>query len=130
MRHGQLLSAPFQKERAAPAGASIDRLLRLAQARIGVPCRLHWIHTEADRTGLGDAQFDLTFCVDVVHHLNNGIGVFEEAHRMLKPGGALCPGTDSENIIRSREPLSIYWPQTVEPNWHASPVSTEIPALA
>ena len=33
---------------------------------------------------------------------------------MLRPGGALCLATDSENIIRSREPLSIYWPETVE----------------
>jgi len=47
----------------------------LAQARIGrfSPPSLgqYWV----DRTGLGDAQFDLTFCVDVVHHLNNRIGV-------------------------------------------------------
>ena len=27
---------------------------------------------------------------------------------------SLCLATDSENIIRSREPLSIYWPETVE----------------
>src|SRR6185312_5200243 len=86
----------------------------LARARTSVSCLLHWICTEADRTGLGDAQFDLTFCVDVVHHLNNRIGVFDEARRVLKPGGALCLATDSGNIIRSREPLSTYWPETVE----------------
>ena len=33
---------------------------------------------------------------------------------LVKPGGALCLAADSENIIRSREPLSIYWPETVE----------------
>ena len=33
---------------------------------------------------------------------------------MLQPGGALCLATETENIIRSREPLSIYWPETVE----------------
>jgi ubiquinone/menaquinone biosynthesis C-methylase UbiE len=86
----------------------------LAQARIGITRRLHWVCAEAAHTGLGDAQFDLTFCVDVVHHLNNRIGVFEEVHRVLQAGGALCLATDSENIIRSREPLSIYWPETVE----------------
>ena len=52
--------------------------------------------------------------MDVVHHLNNRIGVFKEAYRGLRPGGSLCLATDSENIIRSREPLSIYWPETVE----------------
>jgi SAM-dependent methyltransferase len=63
---------------------------------------------------VGDAQFNLTNCVDVVHHLSNRIGVFDEALRVLKTGGALCLATDSENIIRSREPLSVYWPETVE----------------
>ena len=86
----------------------------LAQARIGISRRLHWVCAEAAHTGLGAAQFDLTFCVDVVHHLNNRIEVFEESHRVLQPGGALCLATDSENTIRSREPLSIYWPETVE----------------
>ena len=86
----------------------------LAQAQISVSRRLHWVNAEADRTGLGGAQFDLTVCVDVVHHLINRIGVFEEAHRVLQPSGALCLATDSQDVIRSREPLSIYWPETVE----------------
>jgi SAM-dependent methyltransferase len=86
----------------------------LAQARIGVSRRLHWGYAEADYTGLADAQFHLTFCVDVVHHLTNRTEVFEEAHRVLQPGGAICLSTDSENIIWSHEPLSIYWPETVE----------------
>jgi ubiquinone/menaquinone biosynthesis C-methylase UbiE len=102
-------------ERTGCAGWGVDSsAAMLAQARLGISRRLHWVCAEAAHTGLGDAQFDLTFCVDVVHHLNNRIGVFEEVHRVLQPGGALCLATDSENIIRSREPLSIYWPETVE----------------
>jgi SAM-dependent methyltransferase len=67
-------------ERTGCAGWGLDpSAAMLAQARIGVSCRLHWVYAEADRTGLGYAQFDLSFCVDVVHHLNNRIGVFEEA---------------------------------------------------
>jgi len=85
----------------------------LAQARMGVLRRLHWVYAEAGRTSLADVQFHLTFCVDVVHHLDNRAGVFGEAHRVLRLSGALCLATDSENIIRSREPLSVYWPETV-----------------
>jgi SAM-dependent methyltransferase len=102
-------------ERTGCSGWGLDpSAAMLAQARIGVCRRLHWVYAEADYTSLADAQFHLTFCVDVVHHLTNRTGVFEEAHRVLQPGGAMCLATDSESIIRSREPLSIYWPQTVE----------------
>jgi len=58
--------SPFLKERDVKAGASIESAAMFAQARIGVFRSLRWINTEVDRTGLGDAQFDLTFCVDVV----------------------------------------------------------------
>jgi ubiquinone/menaquinone biosynthesis C-methylase UbiE len=93
-------------ERTGCAGWGVDSsAAMLAQARLGISRRLHWVCAKAAHTGLGDAQFDLTFCVDVVHHLNNRIGVFEEVHRVLQPGGVLCLATDSENIIRSREPL-------------------------
>jgi ubiquinone/menaquinone biosynthesis C-methylase UbiE len=102
-------------ERTGCAGWGLDpSAAMLAQARIGVSCHLHWIYAEADRTGLGDAQFDLSFCVDVIHHLNNRAGVFKESHRVIKPGGGLCLATDSEDIIQFREPLSIYWPETVQ----------------
>jgi 2-polyprenyl-6-hydroxyphenyl methylase/3-demethylubiquinone-9 3-methyltransferase len=92
MRHGHYIRVI--SERTGCAGWGLDpSAAMLAQARIGVSCRLHWVYAEADRTGLGYAQFDLSFCVDVVHHLNNRIGVFEEAHRVLQPGGAQCLAT-------------------------------------
>jgi SAM-dependent methyltransferase len=87
----------------------------LAQARTGDPDRLCWICATAEHAALAAAQFDLTFCVDVVHHLGNRAQVFEEAHRVLRHGGALCVATDSEQIIRRRQPLSVYWPETIEP---------------
>jgi ubiquinone/menaquinone biosynthesis C-methylase UbiE len=86
----------------------------LAQAQSAVSRRLHWIHASAERTGLRDAQYDLTFCVDVVHHLSDRAAVFQEAHRVLRPNGTLCVATDSEDMIRCRAPLSLYWPETVE----------------
>jgi len=86
----------------------------LVQAQTAVSRRLHWVYASAERTGLDDAQFHLTFCVDVVHHLTNRAKFIQEAHRILRPGGALCVATDSEQIIRRRQPLSVYWPETVE----------------
>jgi SAM-dependent methyltransferase len=86
----------------------------LAQARTGGPDRLRWICAPAEHTALADGQFELAFCVDVVHHLGNRVQVFEEARRVLHRGGALCVATDSEPIIRSRQPLSAYWPETIE----------------
>jgi SAM-dependent methyltransferase len=86
----------------------------LAQARTGGQGRLCWICAPAQHTELADAQFDLTFCVDVVHHLGNRAQVFEEARRLLRRGGVLCVATDSEHMIRRRQPLSVYWPETIE----------------
>src|SRR5260370_12338157 len=102
-------------ERTGCAGWGLDPSeAMLAQARTGGPGRLCWICAPAEHTVLAAAQFDLTFCVDVVHHLGNRAQVFEEAHRVLRHGGALCVATDSEQMIRRRQPLSVYWPETIE----------------
>ena len=34
-------------------------------------------------------------------------------YRVLRSGGRLCTVTDSENIIRRRQPLSVYFPESV-----------------
>ncbi len=70
---------------------------------------------------LGDAEtldfaaerFDLLFSVDVAHHLTDHAAHFREAHRVLTPGGHICTVTDSAQIIREREPLATYFPETV-----------------
>jgi ubiquinone/menaquinone biosynthesis C-methylase UbiE len=86
----------------------------LAQARTGSPGGPSWVCASAEHTTLADAQFDLVFCVDVIHHVQNRPQVFQEAHRVLRPGGALCLATDSEQLIRKRQPLSTYWPETIK----------------
>jgi ubiquinone/menaquinone biosynthesis C-methylase UbiE len=58
--------------------------------------------------------FDFVFSVDVVHHLKDPLAYFKEAHRVLVRGGTLCTVTDSEEIIRTREPLAIYFPETIK----------------
>jgi SAM-dependent methyltransferase len=67
----------------------------------------------AEQLPLPAESFALVFSVDVIHHLE-GIGAyFGEVHRVLKPGGRVCTVTDSEWIIRHREPLAAYFPETV-----------------
>ncbi|UCC88528.1 MAG: methyltransferase domain-containing protein [Anaerolineales bacterium] len=58
--------------------------------------------------------FDLVFSVDVIHHIRDHRDYFKEARRVLTAGGKVCTVTDSEWIIRHRQPLAVYFPQTVE----------------
>ena len=58
--------------------------------------------------------FDLVFSVDVIHHVEDITAYFQEVQRVLKPGGRVCTVTDSEWIIRHRQPLAVYFPETVE----------------
>jgi len=67
-----------------------------------------------ENLGVPDEQFDLVFSVDVIHHVQDHQAYLQDAHRALKPGGQICTATDSEWIIRHREPLATYWPETVD----------------
>jgi SAM-dependent methyltransferase len=79
--------------------------------------------------GIGSAEhlpyaaesFDLVLSVDVIHHISNRPAYFTEAHRVLKKGGQVCTVTDSEQIIRQRQPLSVYFPETVGPELRRYP---------
>jgi ubiquinone/menaquinone biosynthesis C-methylase UbiE len=68
----------------------------------------------AERLGFEDGTLDLVFSVDVIHHVNDHAAYFGEVFRVLGPGGLVCTVTDSEWIIRHREPLAVYFPETVE----------------
>ncbi|HBD09857.1 MAG TPA: hypothetical protein DCZ69_16520 [Syntrophobacteraceae bacterium] len=68
----------------------------------------------AESLPLPDGGFDLVFSVDVIHHVHDRAAYFREAWRVLKPGGMICTVTDSEDIIRKRQPLSNYFPETVD----------------
>jgi SAM-dependent methyltransferase len=69
---------------------------------------------QAELIGLKSEGFDLLFSVDVIHHVQERLNYFQEALRVLKFGGKICTVTDSEWIIRHREPLAAYFPETVE----------------
>lgn len=67
----------------------------------------------AERMDFPDGFFDLVFSVDVIHHVEDRSAHYREAARVLKPGGCVCTVTDSEEIIRHREPLSTHFPETI-----------------
>ncbi|MFQ6126681.1 MAG: class I SAM-dependent methyltransferase [Candidatus Heimdallarchaeota archaeon] len=58
--------------------------------------------------------FDLVFSVDVIHHVGGHFEYFQEAYRVLKKGGKICTTTDSEWVIRHRQPLATHFPETIE----------------
>jgi SAM-dependent methyltransferase len=83
----------------------------LAQARTeGV----RWLLGRAEELGFADGTFDLVFSVDVIHHVSDKAAFYREAARVLHPGGWLCTVTDSAEMIRRREILSGYFPESVE----------------
>jgi SAM-dependent methyltransferase len=59
-------------------------------------------------------QFDFVFSVDAIHHFHDRVRAFSEINRLLSERGTICIATDSEEIIRNRTPLSVYWPETIE----------------
>ena len=69
---------------------------------------------KAERLDFPPDFFDLVFSVDVIHHLDDRPAYFQEAYRVLRAGGKVCTVTDSEWIIRHRQPLAVYFPESVE----------------
>jgi SAM-dependent methyltransferase len=85
----------------------------LAHARAR-PEPVMWVQGRAEKLHFADGAFDLVFSVDVIHHVADQAACYREAARTLRPGGLVCTVTDSEEIIRRREILAGYFPDTVE----------------
>ncbi len=58
--------------------------------------------------------FDLIYSVDVIHHVTGHLEYFQEANKVLKRGGYICTATDSEWVLRNRQPLSTHFSDTIE----------------
>jgi ubiquinone/menaquinone biosynthesis C-methylase UbiE len=86
----------------------------VSRARSRCPSSVTILSEAAEALSLDEASFDSVFNVDVVHHLSDRLRAFAEAFRVLRPGAAFCVVTDSEWVIRNHEPLSEYFPETVE----------------
>jgi ubiquinone/menaquinone biosynthesis C-methylase UbiE len=77
------------------------------------PEPVSWVRGRAEALCFTASSLDLIFSVDVIHHVAEKAAFYCEAARVLRPGGRICTVTDSEEIIRRREILSGYFPETV-----------------
>jgi ubiquinone/menaquinone biosynthesis C-methylase UbiE len=100
----------------------------LDQARARSPT-ISFVQSNAEELDLPGNTFDLVFSVDVIHHVVDRLAYIREALRVLKPGGKLCTVTDSEWVIRHRQPLSTYFPKTVQPELARYPRIAKLRAL-
>ncbi len=88
-----------------------EQMLSQARERSG---KVQFQPGTAESTGFPPDSFDLLFSVDVIHHVGDRLAHFQEAYRVVKAGGRVCTVTDSEWIMRHRQPLAVYFPETVE----------------
>jgi ubiquinone/menaquinone biosynthesis C-methylase UbiE len=88
--------------------------------------QVHFGLGQAETLDYPEATFDLVFSVDVIHHVSDRAAFFQEACRVLKPAGKVCTVTDSEDIIRRRQPLAYYFPESVEPEVKRYPCVTDL----
>jgi ubiquinone/menaquinone biosynthesis C-methylase UbiE len=110
---GNYISALAARFRCAAYGSDPSAgMLARAQAH---PEPVRWVLGRAEQIPFATRAFDLVFSVDVIHHVPDRPGFYREAARVLRPGGRICTATDSADMIRQREILSGYFPETVEP---------------
>ncbi len=82
-------------------------------ARSQGPVAARRAQARAEAIPLPPESVGLVFTVDVIHHVVDLEAYFREACRVLRRDAWLCTVTDSEAIIRSRQPLSTHFPETV-----------------
>jgi ubiquinone/menaquinone biosynthesis C-methylase UbiE len=97
----------------------------LAQARTRTQTA-HFHLGRAEHLDFPVAFFDMVFSVDVIHHVSDYSMYFREVYRVLQRGGKMLTATDSEDIIRRRQPLSIYFPETIEIELRRYPCISEL----
>jgi ubiquinone/menaquinone biosynthesis C-methylase UbiE len=90
---------------------------------------IHLAQGRAEQLHYAAGSFDLVFSVDVIHHVVDPSRYFDEAHRVLSEGGRFCTVTDSEGIIRQRQPLSVYFPETAEVDLQRYPPMAQLREL-
>jgi len=95
--------------------------------------RVTFVQSQAACLPFADQSLGMIFSINVIHHVADVGAYMREAHRALVPGGLVCTATDSEAIIRRRDPLSRYWPATVAPElerYHSIDALSEAMAMA
>lgn len=80
---------------------------------------IEWIHAAAEQTGLPDASFDVVTLQFVIHELPRHItqAIFQEAHRLLRPGGclALVDNNPGSPVIQNLPPVLFTLMKSTEP---------------
>ena len=102
------------EESAGCSGWGVDpseKMLTKARERSN---RVNFQLGRGERLDFPQKFFDFVFSVDLAHHLKDTVSYFLEVHRVVKQDGRVCTATDSEWIIRHRQPLSVYFPKTVD----------------
>jgi SAM-dependent methyltransferase len=85
----------------------------LAFARARSPSVLFAQGDAEVRFPCGDRACVFAFAVDVIHHIQSLNAFFQEAARILVPGGRLAIITDSDADLRRRS-LTVYFPEVLE----------------
>ena len=114
------------RERAGCSCWGIDPSREMLSLAEGRSAAVGFQRGGAESIPFRDGFFDLVFSVDVIHHVTDRTAYFAEARRVLKAQGRICTGTDSEWIIRHRQPLATYFPQAVEADLERYPSIEEL----
>ncbi len=88
-------------------------MLEIARAAGSTATFVQGVADDLSPLGIAPGSADLIFSVDMVHYLDDPSGYAAQAWNYLKPGGYFCTATDSEWIIRNRQPMTTYFPGTV-----------------
>ena len=84
----------------------------IARAQAAAPgARL--VRGRAEALPWSDATFDRVYCVNALHHFANRAQFFAEAHRILKPGGALLSIGKDPHTDRDTWWVYDYFPETL-----------------
>jgi peptidoglycan/xylan/chitin deacetylase (PgdA/CDA1 family)/SAM-dependent methyltransferase len=97
----RLLEERFKPDRIVGVDAHLESLERAAEAaaRCASEVELHCV--SAAETGLPDASFDMIFCHQAFHHLQDHETAAREFFRLLKPGGVLLFAESTRAYIHS-----------------------------
>lgn len=67
----------------------------------------------AEALPYASGSIDLSYSVDVVHHIVDRNSAMRELARVMRPGGRVLIATDSQDDIAARVPLASHFPETI-----------------
>lgn len=101
----------LSSERADSTFVGVDRSRPMLQEARRTPADINYLVGDAALAlPFATGTFLLAFAVDVIHHIADVTRFFQEASRVLQPGGRLTLVTDSEDTFRRRS-LTAYFPE-------------------